>query len=276
MRQLKINFNLTDHHDEALSKYLNEIARIPSITINEEIELAQQIRQGSQEAKDKLVKANLRFVVSVAKQYQHHGLPLIDLINEGNIGLMTAADKYDETRGFKFISYAVWWVRQRILHAILEQGRTIRLPQNENAMLGKINRFIEQFTQENYRVPTNAEIADALDIKESLVQRLTVHSPLSIDAPLTDDDMTIADTLQAEPQPDIASLNSDLSAVLSQVLTPREIDILYRFFGINYMPQTYDSIALELGLSRERVRQIKEKSLEKARQYLDLFKKYVA
>ena len=141
MRQLKINVNLTDHHDEALSKYLNEIARIPSITINEEIELAQQIRQGSQEAKDKLVEANLRFVVSVAKQYQHHGLPLIDLINEGNIGLMTAADKYDETRGFKFISYAVWWVRQRILHAILEQGRTIRLPQNENAMLGKINRF---------------------------------------------------------------------------------------------------------------------------------------
>ena len=281
MRQLKINVSLTNRTEETLSKYLNEIARIPTISTVEEEELARKIHKGDKQAKEKLIIANLRFVVSVAKQYQHQGLPLVDLINEGNIGLITAAERFDETRGFKFISYAVWWIRQSILQALTEQSRVISVPSNQAILIHKINNYKESFEQENGRQPTSSEIADKFGVEERKIRQILVANRqyLSLDAPLPEsDDMTYSDTLQAESQHDFSSLHTDLDTVLSHVLDKRETTILHRVFGINCLPQTYDEIAIELGLSRERVRQLKNNSLDKLRHSngLSLLQKYVA
>lgn len=281
MRQLKINVNLTNRTNESLVKYLNEIARIPTITPTEEEELARKIRKGDKQAKDKLVKANLRFVVSVAKQYQHQGLPLIDLINEGNIGLITAAERFDETRGFKFISYAIWWIRQSILQALSEQSRIVHIPSNQATLLHKINTYKESFEQQNGRRPTPSEIADEFGIEERKIKQILIANRrhFSLDNLLPDsNDTTFSDTLQAEKTKDISSLNTDLNTVLSQVLDKREITILQKFFGFHCDPQTLDEIALELGITRERTRQLKERSINKLRHFkgLSLLQKYIA
>ena len=281
MRQLKINVNLTNRTDEVLSKYLTDIARIPTISPFEEEELAKKIHKGDKQAKDKLVKANLRFVISVAKQYQHQGLPLIDLINEGNIGLMAAAERFDETRGFKFISYAIWWIRQSIIYALSEQSRMVHVPSSQSTLLHKIYTYKESFEQKNGRRPTPSEIADKFNIKEQKIKQLLTASRrhLSLDNLLpNNDDMTFSDIIEAEELKDTSSLKTDLDTTLSHVLDKREVIIIKRFFGIDCFPQTLEEIASEIGLTRERTRQLKEKSLDKLRhcKNLSLIKKYAA
>ena len=260
MRQLKIQKSITNRSSEALDKYLVEIGRAPLISIDEEIELAQKIRKGGPEgerAKDKLVTANLRFVVSVAKQYQHQGLTLTDLIDEGNIGLIKAAQKFDETRGFKFISYAVWWIRQSILQAIAEQSRIVRLPLNQVGSLNKISHEINRFEQEFQRHPSVAELSDA-------------H--VSIDAPFQDgedncmlDVMASGDDSRTDRQVDHESMALELNNVLQKVLKDREITIIRECFGIGCHEKGLEEIGDQLGLTRERVRQIREKSIAKLR-----------
>lgn len=279
MRQLKINVNLTNRTDESLVKYLNEISRIPAISPSEEEELAKKIHKGDKQAKDKLVKANLRFVISVAKQYQHQGLPLIDLINEGNIGLMAAAERFDETRGFKFISYAIWWIRQSIMYALSEKGRVIHVPSNKSTLLHKIYTYKESFEQKNGRRPTPSEITEEFDIKEQKIKQLLSANRrhLSLDNLLPNNsDMTFSDIIEAEELKDTSSLKTDLDMTLSHVLDKREVIIIKRFFGIDCFPQTLDEIASEIGLTRERTRQLKEKSLDKLRHSKNfiLLKKY--
>ena len=238
MRQLKIQKSITNRASEALDKYLVEIGRQPLVTIAEEIELAQAIRKGGPEgekAKERLVTANLRFVVSVAKQYQHQGLSLTDLIDEGNVGLIKAAEKFDETRGFKFISYAVWWIRQSILQAIAEQSRIVRLPLNQSGALGKINQEINRFEQEHQRRPSVSELAELTGIEDFKIEQ-TVKADshhTSIDAPFgEDDDNSMADILSSgddsrtDRQVDYESLSSDLENVLRNVLKDRELKIL--------------------------------------------------
>ena len=260
MRQLKIQKSITNRSSEALDKYLVEIGRAPLISIDEEIELAQKIKKGGPEgerAKDKLVTANLRFVVSVAKQYQHQGLTLTDLIDEGNIGLIKAAQKFDETRGFKFISYAVWWIRQSILQAIAEQSRIVRLPLNQVGSLNKINHEINKFEQEFQRQPSVAELADATNIEpEKIAQSMMADGHhLSIDAPFQDgEDNCMLDVMAQE-----------LNQVLSKVLKEREIKIIRYCFGIGCHEKGLEEIGDELKLTRERVRQIREKSITKLR-----------
>ena len=257
MRQLKIQKSITNRSSEALDKYLVEIGRAPLISIDEEIELAQKIKKGGPEgerAKDKLVTANLRFVVSVAKQYQHQGLTLTDLIDEGNIGLIKAAQKFDETRGFKFISYAVWWIRQSILQAIAEQSRIVRLPLNQVGSLNKINHEINKFEQENQRHPS-----------------VDGHH-VSIDAPFQDgedncmlDVMASGDDSRTDRQVDHESMALELNSVLNKVLKEREITIIRECFGIGCHEKGLEEIGDQLGLTRERVRQIREKSIAKLR-----------
>ena len=274
MRQLKIQKSITNRSSEALDKYLVEIGRAPLISIDEEIELAQKIRKGGLEgerAKDKLVTANLRFVVSVAKQYQHQGLTLTDLIDEGNIGLIKAAQKFDETRGFKFISYAVWWIRQSILQAIAEQSRIVRLPLNQVGSLNKINHEINKFEQENQRHPSVAEMTD-LD-EEKIGQSMQADSHhVSIDAPFQDgedncmlDVMAGGDDTRTDRHVDHESMAQELNSVLSRVLKDREIIIIRECFGIGCHEKGLEEIGDELGLTRERVRQIREKSIAKLR-----------
>ena len=286
MKQLKIKV-LPTIRDNAIEKYLNEISRIPTITANEEVELAQLIHQGGrrgEQAKNKLVTANLRFVVSVAKQYQNQGLSLLDLINEGNIGLITAAEKFDETRGFKFISYAVWWIRQSILQAIAEQSRIVRLPLNQVTQLDQIRRICEEYQQKHQRKPTVSELAAILNKDENKIQLAMIadRRHTSIDAPLSgDDDMAIIDTLKGEEQTDwqmdAESLNKELTTVLEKILTQREISILYACFGINCRIKGYEEIASQLNLSRERVRQIKENSIKKVKDFygINILRKYL-
>ena len=272
MRQLKIQKSITNRSSEALDKYLVEIGRAPLISIDEEIELAQKIKKGGPEgekAKDKLVTANLRFVVSVAKQYQHQGLTLTDLIDEGNIGLIKAAQKFDETRGFKFISYAVWWIRQSILQAIAEQSRIVRLPLNQVGSLNKINHEINKFEQENQRHPSVSELSDATNIDEEKIgQSLMV----SIDAPFQDgedncmlDVMASGDDSRTDRQVDHESMALELNSVLNKVLKDREITIIRECFGIGCHEKGLEEIGDQLGLTRERVRQIREKSIAKLR-----------
>ncbi|MBR5686556.1 MAG: RNA polymerase sigma factor RpoD/SigA [Prevotella sp.] len=274
MRQLKIQQSITNRKNEALEKYLSEINHEPLISIDEEIELAQLIRKGGEEgerAKNKLITSNLRFVVSVAKQYQNQGMMLTDLIDEGNIGMIRAADSYDETRGFKFISYAVWWIRQRIQQAIAEQSRIVRLPQNQSGNLHKIKKEINKFEQV-HRKPSNSELAEATNMDEDQIQLLMSSDmyQTSIDSPLKDDDdMTIGDVMAGEDKTDqqleIESLRTDLNNILKSVLNEREIIILCDCFGINGKEKSYEEIGSQLGLTRERVRQIKENSLGKIR-----------
>lgn len=274
MRQLKIVQSITNRQGDSLDRYLQEIGHEEMISAEEEVELAQRIRRGDEAALDKLARANLRFVVSVAKQYQGQGLSLTDLINEGNVGLITAARKFDETRGFKFISYAVWWIRQSILQALAEQSRIVRLPSNQVGMLGKMNRFYCKFVQENERQPTIEEISDALDIEpekvRSALETSTRH--LSMDAPLADDDTSnLADLLGNKDAPEMSdrlvreSLEGELERTLSS-LPERERRIVKMFFGIGCQEMNLDEIGEAMGLSRERVRQIKEKALNLLRE----------
>lgn len=278
MRQLKIQKSITNRSSEALDRYLVEIGRVPMITVDEEIELAQAIRKGGKEgerAKEKLVKANLRFVVSVAKQYQHQGLGLTDLIDEGNIGLVKAAEKFDETRGFKFISYAVWWIRQSILQAIAEQSRIVRLPLNQVGALSKINAEISKFEQENHRPPSVQELARLTNIEEAKIEQTMKadNHHMSIDAPFQeDDDNSMADVLssgddsRADKQVDYESMSKELDTVLRNVLKERERTIVRECFGIGCHEKGLEEIGDQLGLTRERVRQIREKSIVKLRE----------
>ena len=289
MRQLKITKSITNRSSEALDKYLVEIGRVPMSTVDEEIELAQAIRNGGkagERAKEKLVKANLRFVVSVAKQYQHQGLGLTDLIDEGNIGLVKAAEKFDETRGFKFISYAVWWIRQSILQAIAEQSRIVRLPLNQVGALSKINSEISKFEQKNQRRPSVQELSMLTNIDETKIDQ-TIKADnhhMSIDAPFQeDDDNSMADVLasgedsRADKQVDYESMAKELDTVLRNVLKDREITIVRECFGIGCHEKGLEEIGDQLGLTRERVRQIREKSIVKLREsgYAKLLIKYL-
>ena len=289
MRQLKIQKSITNRSSEALDKYLVEIGRAPLISIDEEIDLAQKIRKGGVEgarAKEKLVTANLRFVVSVAKQYQHQGLSLTDLIDEGNIGLVKAAEKFDETRGFKFISYAVWWIRQSILQAIAEQSRIVRLPLNQVGSLNKINREINKFEQEFQRKPSLSELSSVTKIEEEKIdQSLMADSHhVSIDAPFQDgednsmvDIMAGGDDSRTDRQVDHESMALELESVLKKVLKDREITIIRECFGIACHEKGLEEIGDQLGLTRERVRQIREKSIAKLRDsgYAKILMKYL-
>lgn len=269
MRQLKINTSITRRDGEILDKYLQDIGREPMLTPDEEVELAQRISAGDRAALDRLVRANLRFVVSVAKQYQNQGLALPDLINEGNLGLIKAAKKFDETRGFKFISYAVWWIRQSILQALAEQSRIVRLPLNQVGSLNKIQRAIASFEQEHLRKPSPQEIADQLDIPVEKVKesyRVSGRS-VSVDSPLSDgEDSTLLDVMSdSDAAPTDAALNHESLAMELQraleSLPDRERDIVESCYGIGREELSLEEIGDRFGLTRERVRQIKEKAL---------------
>lgn len=272
MRQLKIAVKVTNRDTASLDKYLQEIGRVDMITPDQEVELARRIKEGDQVAMEKLVKANLRFVVSVAKQYQNQGLSLPDLINEGNLGLIKAAQRFDETRGFKFISYAVWWIRQSILQALAEQARIVRLPLNKIGSINKINRVFSELEQKFEREPSPEEIALMLEmnvqeVKESLTN--TVRH-VSMDAPLQEgEEGDMYDVLKCDenPSPDnkllTESLRREIERSLS-TLTPREADVLRLFFGLNgEAAMTLEEIAKKFDLTRERVRQIKEKAIRR-------------
>ena len=273
MRQLKITKSITNRESASLDKYLQEIGKEDLITVEEEVELAQRIRKGDQKALEKLTRANLRFVVSVAKQYQNQGLSLPDLINEGNLGLIKAAEKFDETRGFKFISYAVWWIRQSILQALAEQSRIVRLPLNQVGSLNKINKAFSRFEQENERRPSPEELADSLDLPaEKVADTLRVSGrQISVDAPFVEgEDNSLLDVLVNDDSPiaDRTLINESLSTEVERALstlTERERDIIKLFFGINTQEMTLEEIGEKFGLTRERVRQIKEKAIRRLR-----------
>jgi RNA polymerase primary sigma factor len=272
MRQLKITKQVTNRDTPSLDKYLQEIGRVELITPEEEVVLARRIKSGEAEALEKLVKANLRFVVSVAKQYQNQGMSLPDLINEGNLGLMKAAQRFDETRGFKFISYAVWWIRQAILQSLAEQARIVRLPVNKIGSINRINKAFARLEQEFEREPSSQEIADMLemipeDVKESLK---TNGRTISMDAPLsTDEENTMYDVMQNPdtPSPDKNLINESLAWEIERALSslaPREAKVLKLYFGLGMKhPYTLEEIGEELVLTRERVRQIKEKAIKR-------------
>ena len=273
MRQLKITKSITNRESASLDKYLQEIGKEDLITVEEEVELAQRIRKGDQKALEKLTRANLRFVVSVAKQYQNQGLSLPDLINEGNLGLIKAAEKFDETRGFKFISYAVWWIRQSILQALAEQSRIVRLPLNQVGSLNKINKAFSRFEQENERRPSPEELADSLDLPaEKVADTLRVSGRhISVDAPFVEgEDNSLLDVLVNDDSPiaDRTLINESLSTEVERALstlTERERDIIKLFFGINTQEMTLEEIGEKFGSTRERVRQIKEKAIRRLR-----------
>ena len=269
MRQLKITKSITNRESASVEKYLQEISREDLLTTEEEVELAQKIRKGDSQALDRLTRANLRFIVSVAKQYQNQGLSLPDLINEGNLGLIKAAQKFDETRGFKFISYAVWWIRQSILQALAEQARIVRLPLNQVGSLNRINKALSRFEQENERRPSAEELSKELDIpveKISDTLKVSAHH-VSVDAPFSDDEEgSLLDVLPNNDAPEAdSSLNKEsliqeINRALSR-LSDRECDVVKRFFGIDCNEMSLDEISEALSLSRERVRQIKEKAI---------------
>ena len=271
MKQLKITKSITNRDDASLDKYLQDIGKEELISVEEEVELARRIKQGDQEALNKLVRANLRFVVSVAKQYQNQGLSLPDLINEGNLGLIKAAEKFDETRGFKFISYAVWWIRQSILQALAEQSRIVRLPLNQVGSLNKINKIAEEFMQTHNRQPTDEELAELLEMSEEKLAKSRSYSARhrSIDAPLKDgEDSVLRDVIpdKNSPRADESLLKESLSIEIDRALSTlpkREADILRYFFGINAPEMTLEEIGKMFNLTRERVRQIKEKALRR-------------
>lgn len=274
MRQLKITKAITNRENASLDKYLQEIGHEELISAEEEVELARRIKTGDRKALEKLTKANLRFVVSVAKQYQNQGLSLPDLINEGNIGLLKAAEKFDETRGFKFISYAVWWIRQSILQAIAEQGRVVRLPLNQVGSVNRINKVLSKFEQENERRPSVDEIADKTDLPhEKIEDVLKVNTrQVSVDAPMADGDGTsMIDFMQSDSDQSTdeellkESLRAEIASALS-VLNDRERNVIEAFYGINQPECTMEEIGKKYGLTRERVRQIREKAIRRLKQ----------
>ena len=275
MRQFKNTKKITERNNISVNKYLKEVSRYPMVTVDEEVILAQKIRQGGKEAdkaRQRLVEANLRFVISVANQYHQPDMDLSDLISEGNIGLIKAAERFDDTRGFKFISYAVWWIRQSISSAICENGRAIRLPVNQQALLNKYFILMNETMQKEQREPTIAEFADFADISEykaSMVIEQT-DKTLSMDAPLSEDTNTsIGDLVfsgsKTDESLDKESLHQDMGAILSHILSVKEREILMRSFGINCKEEGLEEIGFSLGLSRERVRQIREKVLKRIR-----------
>lgn len=286
MRQLKISKSITNRESASLDRYLQEIGREDLISIEEEIELAQAIRRGDKHALDKMTRANLRFVVSVAKQYQNQGLSLPDLINEGNLGLIKAAEKFDETRGFKFISYAVWWIRQAILQALAEQARIVRLPLNQVGTLNKISKALSRFEQEYERRPSIAELARELGMAEDKVTEALKISGrhISVDAPFVEgEDNSLLDVLAGDDQPNTdrrlmdESLSQEIESVLAN-LSEREAQIVKHFFGIGNCPElTLEEIGMKFDLTRERVRQIKEKAIRtlRASDYTDSLKPYL-
>ena len=273
MRQLKIIQSITNRESASLDKYLQEIGREDLVSIEEEIELAQRIRKGDRKALERLTKANLRFVVSVAKQYQNQGLSLPDLINEGNLGLIKAAEKFDETRGFKFISYAVWWIRQSILQAIAEQSRIVRLPLNQVGSVNKINRLLNKFEQENERRPSVEELSSQVDLPEEKIDD-ALKAPsrhISVDAPFVEgEDNSLLDVLINDDAPTtdrslvLESLHTEIKAALKG-LNERERNVLEAFYGIDQPEMTLEEIGVKYGLTRERVRQIKEKAIRRLR-----------
>lgn len=272
MRQLKITKQVTNRETASLDKYLQEIGKVDLITADEEVELAQRIKAGDQRALEKLTKANLRFVVSVAKQYQNQGLTLPDLINEGNLGLIKAAQRFDETRGFKFISYAVWWIRQSILQALAEQSRIVRLPLNKIGSINKINKTFAFLEQSHERPPSAEEIAKELDMTINDVKESMKNSGrhVSMDAPLVEgEDSNLYDVLRSgeSPNPDKNLLHESLRTEIEralETLTPREADVIRLYFGLgDQHPMTLEEIGETFDLTRERVRQIKEKAIRR-------------
>ena len=275
MRQLKITKSITNRESQSLEKYLQEIGKVDLLTPEEEVDLARRIKEGDQEALEKLTKANLRFVVSVAKQYQNQGLSLSDLINEGNLGLIKAARRFDETRGFKFISYAVWWIRQSILQALAEQSRIVRLPLNKVGSLNKINRAFSELEQEYEREPSAEELADLLDISSDEVETTlgVAARHVSMDAPFVDgEDNSLLDVLENNKIPGtdtqleyVESLRGEIERSLG-TLTERQCDVVKLYFGIGVEhPLSLEDIGERFGLTRERVRQIKDKAINKLR-----------
>ena len=275
MRQLKITNKITNRESVALDKYLNDIGKIDMLNAEEEAELARRIRAGDDEALDILTKANLRFVVSVAKQYQNQGLSLSDLINEGNVGLMKAGRRFDETKGFKFISYAVWWIRQSILQAIVEYSRIVRLPLNKVGSYNKVNEAYLSFVQEFEREPTHEELADLLEINPKEVSTMLQGGGrhLSFDAPISgdEDSSTMLDLVATteEMQPDLRLMEESLKAEVRHglsILSPREVEVLNSYYGLNGKKSlTLEEIGELYGLTRERVRQIKERAIRRLR-----------
>ena len=272
MRQLKITKQVTNRETASLDKYLQEIGKVDLITADEEVELAQRIKAGDMRALDKLTKANLRFVVSVAKQYQNQGLTLPDLINEGNLGLIKAAKRFDETRGFKFISYAVWWIRQSILQALAEQSRIVRLPLNKIGSINKINKTYAFLEQSHERPPSAEEIDNELDMTVNDVKESLKNSGrhVSMDAPLVEgEDSNLYDVLKSgeSPNPDRDLLHESLKTEIEralETLTPREADVIRLYFGLgDQHPMTLEEIGETFDLTRERVRQIKEKAIRR-------------
>ena len=274
MRQLKITKSITNRENESLEKYLQEISREEMISVEEEVELAQRIRKGDHKALERLTRANLRFVVSVAKQYQNQGLSLSDLINEGNLGLIKAAEKFDETRGFKFISYAVWWIRQSILQAIAEQSRIVRLPLNQVGSVNKITRMQNRFEQENERRPSIEEISDETKLPtEKVDEAMSANTRhVSVDAPFAEgDEGSLLDVLvnESSPMADRQLVAESLQAEIKQalrILNERERNVIEAFFGIGGPELTLEEIGEKYDLTRERVRQIKEKAIRRLRE----------
>ena len=273
MRQLKITKSITNRESAALEKYLQEISKETMISAEEEVELAQRIKKGDQKALERLTKANLRFVVSVAKQYQNQGLSLPDLINEGNLGLLKAAERFDETRGFKFISYAVWWISQSILQAISEQSRIVRLPLNQVGSVNKINREINRFEQLNERRPSVDEIAEKVDLpQEKIDEAMNINGhQISVDAPFVEgEDNSLLDVMANNDAPMadnmlvMESLKAEIQNALN-ALNERERNVVEASYGINQPELTLEEIGSKFGLTRERVRQIKEKAIRKLR-----------
>lgn len=274
MRQLKISKQITNRESQSLDKYLQEIGKVDLISADMEVELAKRIRQGDTIALEKLTKANLRFVVSVAKQYQNNGLSLGDLINEGNVGLIKAAQRFDETRGFKFISYAVWWIRQSILQALAEQARVVRLPLNRVGSLNKISRAFSELEQKFQREPSSEELADVLDISSDEIEK-TIRSggrQVSVDAPFVNgEENSLLDVLSSDQvdTPDTALMRDSLQREIARALatlTDRESEVICDYFGLNgHTAMTLEEIGEKFSLTRERVRQIKEKATRRLR-----------
>lgn len=273
MRQLKINTSITNRESESLEKYLQEIGKEELLTVDEEVELAQRIQKGDKRALEKLTKANLRFVVSVAKQYQNRGLSLPDLIDEGNIGLIKAAEKFDETRGFKFISYAVWWIRQSILQAIAEQSRLVRMPLNQQSALSRVTQEANKFEQEHERKPSSEELMQLVDLPQDKIDdALNAHTRhVSMDAPFADgEDSSLIDVMEDtnSPMADRELVRESLRAEIEnalKTLSNKERSVIEALYGINSPEMTMEEVGEKYGLSRERVRQIKEKAIRRLR-----------